>query len=114
MHDHQDWTNVVISNPKLVGKNQPKDIVKRDEVNKPSTIPSGVKLNENDEVTSIKYVPKDIAQLIVNARCAKKMSRKDLAHNMSIKEDIIADIETGKAIYNGDQIAKIKRYLGVK
>ena len=26
----------------------------------------------------------------------------------------LADIETGKAIYNGNQIAKIKSFLGVK
>ena len=41
------------------------------------------------------------------------MSRKDLAKNMNLKEDIITNIETGKAIYNGDQIARIKKFLGI-
>jgi ribosome-binding protein aMBF1 (putative translation factor) len=101
---HQDWKTIVLSKPKI----QPKEIVK-----KPSSLPSGFKLDENDEIKSIKYVSKDISQLIINARCAKKMSRKDLAKNMNLKEDIITNIETGKAIYNGDQIARIKKFLGI-
>ena len=114
MQDHQDWKTVVLSNPKKIAKNQPKQIVKKEDIHKPSSLPSGFKLDENDEIKSIKYVSKDISQLIIDARCAKKMSRKDLAKNMNLKEDIIADIENGKAIYNGDQIAKIKRFLGIK
>lgn len=114
MQGHQDWKTVVLSNPNKVAKNQPKEIVKKDELHKPNLIPSGVKLDENDEVTSIKYVPKEISKLIIDARCAKKLSRKDLARNLNLKEDVLADIENGKAIYNGDQIAKIKKQLGIK
>lgn len=114
MQEHQDWKTVVLTNPKKIAKNQPKEIVKKEDIIKPILTPSGVKLDENDEVTSIKYISREISQLIINARCAKKLSRKDLARNMNVKEDVIADIENGKAIYNGDQIAKIKRYLGIK
>ncbi len=113
-YQHQDWKTVVLTNPAKIAKNQPKEIVKKEEIYKSSSIPSGVKLDENDEVKSIKYVPKEISHLIVDARCAKKLSRKDLAKNLSLKEDILADIENGKAIYNGEQISKIKRYLGIK
>ncbi len=111
MQDHQDWKTVVLKNPKAITKNQPREIVKRPT---PSATPSGVKIDENDEVTSIKYVSREISQMIIDARCAKKMSRKDLARNLNVKEDVIADIELGKAIYNGNQIAKIKNFLGVK
>lgn len=111
---HQDWKTVLLSNPKAITKNQPKEIVKKEEIHKPSSLPSGVKLDENDEIKSIKYVTREISQLIVDGRCAKKLSRKDLAKNLNMKEDVIADIENGKAIYNGDQIAKIKRHLGLK
>jgi ribosome-binding protein aMBF1 (putative translation factor) len=113
MQNHQDWKTVVLSNPKKIAKNQPKEIVKKEEIHKPNSLPSGFKLDENDEIKSIKYVSKDISQIIINARCAKKMSRKDLAKNMNLKEDIITNIETGKAIYNGDQIARIKKFLGI-
>lgn len=111
MQDHQDWKTVVLKNPKAIAKNQPKEIVKRPT---PSLMPSGIKLDENDEIKSIKYVPREISQLIIDGRCAKKLTRKDLARNLNLKEDVIADIELGKAIYNGNQIAKIKNYLGVK
>ena len=105
--DHQDWTPITLNKT-----NGPviKEIVEK---KKPTSNPS-VKLDENDEVVSIKKVPKDIAQLIINARVAKKLTRKDLANNLSLQETIIADIETCKAIYDGNLIAKIKKYLGVK
>ena len=75
---------------------------------------SSIKLDENDNVIQIKKVPKDISKLIIDARIIKKLTRKDLANKLNFKEDIIADIETGKAIYDGNQIAKIKKYLGIK
>ena len=105
--NHQDWTPVTINK-----NNDPvtKEIVEK----KKSTTNSSVKLDENDEVISIKTVPKDIAQLITDARVAKKLTRKNLANNLNLQESIITEIETCKAIYNGNLIAKIKKYLGVK
>jgi ribosome-binding protein aMBF1 (putative translation factor) len=105
--EHQDWKAVVLkpAAPQLVN-----NIV----VKKKPTDNSSVKLDENDEVIQIKKVPREISQLITNARIAKKLSRKDLANQLNFKQDIIDDIETGKAIYNGNQIAKIKKHLGVK
>jgi len=105
--EHQDWKAVVIkpAAPQLV-----KNIVEKKKIN----INSSVKIDENDEVIQIKKVPREISQLITNARIAKKLSRKDLANQLNLKQDIIDDIETGKAIYNGNQIAKIKKHLGVK
>jgi ribosome-binding protein aMBF1 (putative translation factor) len=105
---HQDWKPVSISNPnkKCVEKN----IEKRpDKVE----LKSGVKLDENDEVIKIKTVPREIGNLITNARITKKLTRKQLANNLNLKEDIIADIELGKGIYDGNLIAKIKKHLGV-
>ena len=107
---HQDWTPIIIN--QSIIKNQPKNIIKKEQNNK-SSLPSGVKINENDEITSIKYVSKKISQQIINARCIKKMSRKDLAKNINVKEYIIADIENCKAIYNGNQIASIKKFLNI-
>jgi ribosome-binding protein aMBF1 (putative translation factor) len=105
--EHQDWKAIVLkpAAPVIV-----KNIVEK----KKPIENSSIKINENDEVIQIKKVPKEISQLITNARIAKKLSRKDLANQLNFKQDIIDDIETGKAIYNGNQIAKIKKYLGVK
>lgn len=105
--NHQDWTPVTLNktNGPIV-----KEIIEK----KKSTSNSSVKLNENDEVVSIKTVPKEISQLIINARVTKKLTRKDLANNLSLQESVITEIETGKAIYDGNLIAKIKKHLGVK
>jgi ribosome-binding protein aMBF1 (putative translation factor) len=105
--DHQDWKPVVLNKT-----NGPviKEIVEK----KKQTGNSSVKLDENDEIISIKKVPKEISQLITNARIAKKLTRKDLANNLNLQECVITEIETGKAIYDGNLITKIKKYLCVK
>ena len=105
--NHQDWKPVVLSK-----NNGPviKEIVEK----KKQTGNTSVKLDENDEIISIKKVPKEISQLITNARIAKKLTRKDLANNLNLQECVITEIETGKAIYDGNLIAKIKKYLCVK
>lgn len=108
----QDWNTVTIGNPSLVKKNQVKEIIAKKDLPK-SNISSSVKLDENDEVIKIKTVPKDIANLIVSGRINKKLTRKQLANNLNLKETIIEEIETGKAIYDGKLITRIKQYLNI-
>jgi ribosome-binding protein aMBF1 (putative translation factor) len=100
--DHQDWEPVSWSKKKEIPVKKPN--VVRD---------TSVKLDENDEVMAIKYVPREIGNLITNARVANKLTRKELANKLNLKEDVITNIENGTAIYNGNQIAKIKKCLGV-
>jgi ribosome-binding protein aMBF1 (putative translation factor) len=104
----QDWTPVFIksSNPSKVIPMK-KEIVER----KQQT--TNIKLDSNDEITKIKYVPKEISQQIISARIVKKWTRKELAQKLNMKEDIIASIELGKAIYDGAQIARIKKSMGI-
>lgn len=102
--DHQDWTHVTLKKT-----NGP--IIKKIVEKKKSTGNYSVKLDENDEVISIKKVPKEIAQLIINARTIKKLTRKEVANNLNLHESVITEIETCKAIYDGNLIAKIKKYL---
>ncbi len=101
IQEHQDWTPVVIR--KTSNKTTKKS---EDEIY------SKIKFETED--VKIKYIPSDISQLIISGRNAKKLTRKQLANELNLKEDVIADIETGKAIYNGNIISRIKRYLGVK
>ena len=104
----QDWTPVFIksSNPSKVIPMK-KEIVER----KQQT--TNIKFDSNDEITKIKYVPKEISQQIISARIVKKWTRKELAQKLNMKEDIIASIELGKAIYDGAQIARIKKSMGI-
>lgn len=99
--EYQDWTPVVIRRSNNINTKK-----------KEEDIYSKVKFETED--VKIKYVPSNISQLIINGRNAKNLTRKQLAMNLNFKEDIIADIENGKAIYNGNIIARIKKYLDVK
>ena len=101
--DHQDWEPVSWSKKKETTEKKPN--VVRD---------TSVKLDENDEVMAIKYVPREVGTLITNARVANKLTRKELANKLNLKEDVITNIENGTAIYNGNQVAKIKKCLGIK
>jgi ribosome-binding protein aMBF1 (putative translation factor) len=105
--EYQDWKAVVLKEKTPI---IPKNIVAKPLASK---ISSSVKLNENDEIASIKYVQKKDSILITNTRNIKKLSRKDLANKVNVKEDVIKDIETGKLIHDGNLIARIKKYLGV-
>jgi ribosome-binding protein aMBF1 (putative translation factor) len=107
---HQDWKPIIL--------NENTGPIKKTIQEKPklTNLNSGVKINideSGEETIKIKTVPKEISNLIVNARLIKKLTRKQLANNLNLREDVISDIETGKAIYDGNQIAKIKKFLCV-
>ena len=59
-------------------------------------------------------VDKSLSKAIQQARMAKKMTQKDLATAINEKPQIIGEYENGKAIPNGQIIAKIERKLGCK
>ncbi len=124
----QDWTPVVIK------KNQKINTKNATEVNR--AIQQGVAIetvkkhnaggNKNDsnnvnsaklekydedETIKIKHVSYEIAQKIQQGRLAKKMTRKDLAQRLNVKESVIAEYETGKAIPNGQLLARIRTIL---
>ena len=65
---------------------------------------------DNDELHH-KQLTLELRQTIQKARCLKSLTQKQLANNVNLPIQVIADIESGKAIYNGQHINKIKRYL---
>lgn len=74
---------------------------------------SKLETNDEDETIKIKHVPHEIAQKIQQGRIDKKMTRKDLAQRLNVKESVIAEYETGKAIPNGQLLARIRTVLGM-
>jgi hypothetical protein len=117
--EYQDWTTVVIRRPKkkieedIYAKVKFETLSISKEKDKITLGKNKVFSNETEDI-KIKYVPPNVSQLIINGRNAKNLTRKQLALGLNFKEDVIADIENGKAIYNGNIIARIKKYLGVK
>jgi hypothetical protein len=64
---------------------------------------TGEKFNDNNEVTKIKFVDKEFSNQVVQARLAK-----------GIAETIVVDVETSKAVYNGNLVSRCKTFLGIK
>lgn len=109
--EHQDWNQYIVH-----CKNNPKDkdgktVKKVHKDNSKSNI-----LDKKIESGDLKHkkIDKELSQAIQQARLSKGLTQKDLAKQLSLQPNIINDIECGKAFYNGQQISKIKRKLGIK
>ena len=109
--EHQDWEQYIVH-----CKNPPKDkngkeVKKIHKDNSKNNI-----LDKKVEKGELKHkkIDKGLSQQIQKARLSKGLTQKDLAKQLSLQPNIINDIECGRAIYNGKQISKIKRKLGIK
>jgi putative transcription factor len=111
---HQDWETFIVhckNEPKTNNKKQSKEIKK-----KTGGISKAVKIEKLVEEDQLKHkvIPKEIADLIRNKRCEMKLKQKDLAQQLNVNVSVINDVETGKALYNGLLISKIKRKLNIR
>lgn len=63
-------------------------------------------------------ITKEMAQQIVKARVAKKLTRKQLAQASCLTEKVIEEYETGKAVIRGgkssNEMRKIGKALGIQ
>ena len=113
--EHQDWEKYIIHcNPsKKENKGKEKEKERKPETNH---FLKDIKLNKKIEEGDLKHqkINKELSKKIQQARLSKGYTQKDLANKLSVQASIINDIECGKAIYNGQQISKIKRILGIK
>uniref|UniRef100_K3WS97 HTH cro/C1-type domain-containing protein n=1 Tax=Globisporangium ultimum (strain ATCC 200006 / CBS 805.95 / DAOM BR144) TaxID=431595 RepID=K3WS97_GLOUD len=72
------------------------------------------KLEEDTETFKHNVVDRSLSQALIKARTEKKMTQKALATTINEKPQVIAEYESGKAIPNGQIIAKLERALGAK
>lgn len=96
MTSHQDWNTVVFNKQKTPVKNvtQPKKVLDNEEV----------KLE----------VPKQLGQLILQARNANNKNQKELAQIIGVAVQIVSRWESNKEIPNNKQIADIEKALKTK
>ena len=108
----QDWDPMILNKkPKNNSNNS-----NNNNSNKPKISDDAHKLYKieaQDDVQPIKKVSHNLKTQIQSARCAKKMSQKDLANKINVQESIIKDYESGKAIPDVKIVNKIGRALGV-
>lgn len=112
---HQDWETVVFkkkntvnnSNYKIGEKKNIKNTLIKNDLNMR-------KLDEENEKLAHDTVSFELKTAILKARNAKKLSQKDLAKEINVKQDIIASYENGTAIPNNTIINKLQKVLCVK
>lgn len=103
--EHQDWNTVVWHK-----KEQPNK--ERQNKNPPGT--AKFRALDGDEPPAPKKVSQDVRMAIQKARCAKKMTQKELANRLNLSASTINEYESGKAIPNRQILSRIGRALGVK
>jgi len=75
---------------------------------------NAAKLDAETEELKHQKVDLSLSRSIMQARTAKKMTQDALAKALNMDKKIIMEYENGKAIPNGQVIAKIERALGTK
>ena len=106
--DHQDWKTIIVKKPKENLKNSKKKIS-----NNSQKIISVEKKAEEGDLKQ-KKITLELRQDIMKARTAKSLTQKQLASSINLPQQVISDIESGKALYNPQHISKIKRLLKLK
>lgn len=82
--------------------------------NKKTTDIDQRKLDENNDGGKHKKISFKVSNLILQSRVALKLNRKDLANKLNVKESIVVEYETGKAIPNNRLLQKMEKILKTK
>ena len=82
--------------------------------NKNSYQSTKIRKLENNEITKIDIIDKKTARILQQGRTAKKLTQKQLSHQLQIPIKVIQEIENGKAQKNRALWQKIARFLNVK
>ena len=98
--EHQDWNSIKFNTP---SQNAKKELEKKVNSNKPSS---------NEDV--VMESPKQLGQLIAQARTTIGKNQKELASNIGVSSQILGRWESNKELPNNAQIALIEKTLKVK
>lgn len=104
---HQDWTPVVLYNPKATN-------IKMENNNEKTTTTKKFRQLDGDEIVAPPKTNHDLKKAIQQARLASKKSQKQLASDLGIQTQIINSYESGKKIPNNSFISKLENILNVK
>ena len=71
-------------------------------------------LDDSTEAEKLNRVTREQGLMIQNARKTKNWKQKDLANQIRVKQDIIAQYENGKAIIDNKIICLLERKLNIR
>ena len=128
----QDWKEVIFDKRGEKKKGESDNVYMQNQLRKGNVVSKvkTVKLNANNttdvdrstlkkidneqETFVIKTVSQSVSKKIAQARCALKLTQKELAFKMSLPLKTIQDYESGKAQPNNIILCKIEKVLGVR
>ena len=106
--DHQDWKQVTIRSTQSINQEKKQSTKKISQEKQ-----KDIKLHKQVEEDNLKHakITQELRTKIIQGRASKQWKQKDLAQKCNLPVSVINEIESGKAIYNPQQINKIKRIL---
>ncbi len=113
--EHQDWTPVMLSGKKPISISNKKYTIeekKNDEERKRAA--KNHALEDESETFHKPEIPYSLSQEIMKARCAMKLTQKELAQKLNLQPSIISNYESGKAIPDHQILQKIAKALNTK
>jgi putative transcription factor len=108
--DHQDWKQVTLRSKQSINQEKKQSTKKISQEQQKDR-----KLHKQVEEDNLKHtkITQELRTKIIQGRASKKWKQKDLAQKCNLPVSVINEIESGKAIYNPQQINKIKRILNI-
>ena len=100
---HQDWTPVIFNT-----KKDKANVVDKKDKEKQSS--QYVPDSENIKIEA----PKNLGQIISNARNTKSKTQKQLAAEIGIAQSVLSRWETNKEVPTNAEIAKIEKIIGIR
>tara|TARA_Y100000287_G_C14069915_1_gene280258 strand:- start:6 stop:377 length:372 start_codon:yes stop_codon:yes gene_type:complete len=106
--DHQDWKQVTLRSKQSITQEKKQSTKKISQAQQ-----KDIKLHKQVEEDNLKHtkITQELRTKIIQGRASQKWKQKDLAQKCNLPVSVINEIESGKAIYNPQQINKIKRVL---
>ncbi len=109
--EHQQWERINIGNIKKKEQINSKiyNIMEKKSDEEKSKNAQNYKIENETENFEIPKIPKELCKEIIQLRTNNKLNQKDFAQKLNIQVTTIHDIESGKAIYNGDTKKNIQK-----
>mmetsp|Transcript_73604 Transcript_73604/g.117340 ORF Transcript_73604/g.117340 Transcript_73604/m.117340 type:complete len:143 (+) Transcript_73604:40-468(+) len=116
---HQDWNEVVLTKSSgYKGNNKKKSGGTSKSNNENSNSSSGSskkkKIDEEQEDFRTAKIGKNFSVALQQARLKKNWKQQQLAQALNVRQTVINQYESGKAVPNPQLIAKMNRVLGTK
>lgn len=101
--EHQDWNSITLNK-----KDEKQRLLDKKEKS------NSVSSKQFNPETTILEAPKNLGQIIAQARTTKGLNQDSLARQFGIAKQVLNKWETNKETPNNSEIAKLEKFLGIK